>query len=85
MDWCSWIAKKALIKPIGQRNPDPYYAEMETELLEQINNMGIGPLGMGGRVTALDVHIEYYPCHITALPVAVNLQCHASRHATAKL
>jgi fumarate hydratase subunit alpha len=85
MDWCSWIAKKALLKPIGQRNPNPYYAEMETELLEQINNMGIGPLGMGGRVTALDVHIEYYPCHITALPVAVNLQCHASRHATAKL
>ncbi|GHV94401.1 fumarate hydratase [Spirochaetia bacterium] len=85
MDWCSWIAKKALLKPIGHRNPDPYYAKMETELLEQINNMGIGPLGMGGRVTALDVHIEYYPCHITALPVVVNLQCHASRHAAAEL
>jgi fumarate hydratase subunit alpha len=85
MDWCSWIAKKALLRPIGERNANPYYAKMEEELLEKINNMGIGPLGMGGRVTALAVHIEYYPCHITALPVAVNLQCHASRHATAQL
>jgi fumarate hydratase subunit alpha len=85
MDWCSWIAKKALLRPIGERNSNPYYAKMEKELLESINNMGIGPLGMGGRITALDVHIEYYPCHITALPVAVNLQCHASRHATAQI
>jgi fumarate hydratase subunit alpha len=85
MDWCSWIAKKALLRPIGERNPDPYYAKMELELLDRINSLGIGPLGMGGRITALDVHIEYYPCHITALPVAVNLQCHASRHATATL
>ena len=83
MDWCSWIAKKALLRPIGQRNRDPYYARMEVELLEKINNMGIGPLGMGGRITAIDVFIEYYPCHITSLPVAVNLQCHASRHAAA--
>jgi tartrate dehydratase alpha subunit/fumarate hydratase class I-like protein len=51
---------------------------MEEELLERINNLGIGTLGMGGRITALDVHIDYFPCHITALPVAVNLQCHAS-------
>jgi len=84
MDKCAWIAKKALLRPIGERNPNPYYAKMELELLEKINNLGIGPLGMGGRVTALDVHIEYYPCHITALPVAVNLQCHASRHAEAE-
>ncbi|GHV51999.1 fumarate hydratase [Spirochaetia bacterium] len=83
MDWCSWIAKKALLRPIGERSPNPFYAAMEEELLEKINNMGIGPLGMGGRITALDVHIEYYPCHITALPVAVNLQCHASRRAEA--
>lgn len=85
MDWCSWIAKKALLRPIGERNSNPFYAAMEEELLEKINNLGIGPLGMGGRITALDVHIEYYPCHITALPVAVNLQCHASRHASAVL
>jgi fumarate hydratase subunit alpha len=85
MDHCSWIAKKALLRPIGERNSKPFYAAMEEELLEKINRLGIGPLGMGGRVTALDVHIEYYPCHITALPVAVNLQCHASRHAQAVL
>jgi fumarate hydratase subunit alpha len=83
MDWCAWIAKKALLRPIGERNPHPAYAKMELELLEQINNLGIGPMGMGGRITALDVHIEYYPTHITALPVAVNFQCHANRHATA--
>ena len=85
MDQCAWIAKKALLRPIGSRSPNPYYAKMEEELLERINNLGIGPLGMGGRITALDVHIEYYSCHITALPVAVNLQCHASRHARAEL
>ncbi len=85
MDKCAWLAKKALLRPIGERNPIPHYARMEEELLERINNLGIGPLGMGGRVTALDVHIEYFPCHITALPVAINLQCHASRYASAEL
>ncbi len=85
MDWCVWMAKRALLRPIGSYNPNPRYARMEDELLERINNLGIGPLGMGGRITALAVHIEYYPCHITALPVAVNLQCHASRHASAVL
>ena len=82
MDYCTWIAKKALLRPIGERHPKPLYAKLEEELLEEINKTGIGTLGMGGTVTALDVHIEYYPCHITALPVAVNLQCHASRHAS---
>ena len=85
MDKCAWIAKKALLRPIGSRSPNPFYAAMEEDLLEKINNLGIGPLGMGGRITALDVHIEYYPCHITALPVAVNLQCHSSRHASAEI
>jgi len=85
MDKCVWIAKKALLRPIGSRNPNGFYAAMEDELLERINNLGIGPLGMGGRITALDVHVEYFPCHITSLPVAVNLQCHASRHARAEL
>lgn len=83
MDKCTWLAKKSLLRPIGERSANPIYAKMETELLERINNLGIGTLGMGGRVTALDVHIDYYPCHITALPVAVNLQCHASRYASA--
>jgi fumarate hydratase subunit alpha len=81
MDQCAWLAKKSLLRPIGVRNPNPSYANLEEELLESINDLGIGTLGMGGRITALDVHIEYYPCHITSLPVAVNLQCHASRYA----
>jgi len=85
MDKCAWLAKKALLRPIGERNTVTHYARMEEELLEKINDLGIGPLGMGGRTTALDVHIEYFPCHITALPVAVNLQCHASRHASAEI
>jgi fumarate hydratase subunit alpha len=85
MDKCTWLAKKALLRPIGQRNPVAHYARMETELLEKINALGIGPLGMGGRITAIDVFIESFPCHITALPVAVNLQCHSSRHASAEI
>jgi fumarate hydratase subunit alpha len=85
MDKCAWLAKKALLRPIGSRNPSPFYSAMETELLEKINDLGIGPMGMGGRITALDVHVEYCPCHITALPVAVNLQCHSSRSARAEI
>ncbi|MCR4438930.1 MAG: fumarate hydratase [bacterium] len=80
---CAWLAKKALLRPIGQRHPDPFYAEMEVELLERINRLGIGPQGLGGRTTALDVHVEVYPCHIASLPAAVNTQCHAARHKTA--
>jgi fumarate hydratase subunit alpha len=79
------MAKRALLRPIGERNANPRYAALENRLLEKINNLGIGPMGMGGRITALDVHIEYYPCHITSLPVAVCFQCHASRHATATI
>jgi fumarate hydratase subunit alpha len=73
-------AKEALLVPMGQRNRDPFYAEVETDLLERINNTGVGPQGLGGRVTALDVHIVQGPCHIATLPVAVNLNCHATRH-----
>ncbi|MBC7187352.1 MAG: fumarate hydratase [Calditrichaeota bacterium] len=80
---CAWLAKKALLRPIGQRHPDPFYADMEVELLERINKLGIGPQGLGGRTTALDVHVEVYPCHIASLPAAVNTQCHAARHKTA--
>lgn len=79
-EYCAYLAKKALLRPLGQRNPDPFYAEVEMELLERINQTGIGPQGLGGRVTALDVHIETFPCHIASLPVAVNLNCHATRH-----
>jgi fumarate hydratase subunit alpha len=85
MDQCAWIAKKSLLRPIGERNPNPFYAQLELEILEEVNKLGIGPLGMGGRATALDVHIEYFPCHITSLPVAINFQCHANRHASAQI
>lgn len=77
---CAWLAKKALLRPIGSVHPDPYYSEKEAEILQKINAMGIGPMGYGGNCTALAVHVEAYPCHIASLPVAVNLQCHAARH-----
>jgi fumarate hydratase subunit alpha len=79
-DKCAYIAKKALLREVGSVHPDPYYAEMEKELLERINNIGIGPQGLGGRITALAVHIETHPCHIASMPVAVNTQCHSARH-----
>ncbi len=85
MDKCAWLAKKSLLRPIGSRNKNENYARLEEEILEKVNNLGIGPLGTGGNTTALDVHIEYFPCHITSLPVAVNLQCHSNRHATITL
>ena len=74
------LAKKALTRDIGSSNPHPRYAALEEELLQEINKMGIGPQGLGGKVTALAVHIEYYPTHIAMLPVAVNINCHAARH-----
>jgi len=82
---CAILAKKALTRPVGSRNPDERYARMELELLERINKLGVGPMGLGGRVTALDVHIETYPCHIASLPVAVNVNCHAARHSEVEL
>ncbi|HON42860.1 MAG TPA: fumarate hydratase [Bacillota bacterium] len=74
------LAKKALVRPMGSRNPNPAYAALEDELLEAINKLGIGPQGLGGSTTALAVHVEYAPCHIASLPVAVNLNCHVSPH-----
>lgn len=81
MDKAALLAKKALLRPVGQPHPQPEVAELERETLEEINRLGIGPQGLGGRVTALAVHIETYPTHIGALPVAANIQCHAARHA----
>jgi fumarate hydratase subunit alpha len=81
----AYLAKKALLRDIGTVHPDPYYAEMEKDLMERINKTGIGPQGFGGRVTALAVFIETYPCHIASLPAAVNINCHAARHKTALL
>ena len=79
-DKCAYLAKKALLRTIGSVHPDPYYAAMEKELLEKVNNTGVGPQGLGGRITALAVHIEAHPCHIASLPAAVNTQCHSARH-----
>ena len=79
------LAKKSLLRPIDQRHPDPGIARLEEEFLEEINRLGVGPQGLGGTVTALDVHIETYPTHIASLPVAVNLQCNCHRHKEAVL
>jgi len=81
----AFLAKKALIRPIDVENTNPYYADLEKELLEEINRLGIGPQGFGGRTTALSVNIETFPTHIAGLPVAVNISCHATRHAEACL
>lgn len=77
---CAILAKRSLLRTIGERHPDPFYAGMEIELLDRINALGIGPMGLGGATTALDVFIETAPCHIASLPVAVNIQCHSARH-----
>jgi len=74
------LAKKAILRDIGDRNPDQYLAKIEEELLTKINKLGIGPMGYGGNTTSLDVFIEAEPCHIASLPLAVNVQCHAARH-----
>jgi len=79
------LAKKALTRRVGDQNPDPETAELEAELLEKVNALGLGPQAVGGRNTALAVHIETYPTHIAALPVAVNLQCHSARFKSAEL
>lgn len=79
-DKVALLAKKALQRPIDKPNPDPYYAAMEKELLERVNALGIGPQGFGGETTALGVNIEAFPTHIAGLPVAVNINCHVTRH-----
>lgn len=79
-DKAALLAKKAIIRSAEERNANPFYAELEAELLEKINALGIGPQGFGGKTTALAVNIEYLPTHIAGLPVAVNLNCHVTRH-----
>lgn len=79
-DYCAFLAKKALLRPIGSHNTIDTYQKMEQELLAEINKLNIGPAGFGGKTTALAVNIESYPCHIASLPVAVNIQCHSARH-----
>lgn len=77
-----YLAKKALIRPTGEPHPDPRYAALEERILQAVNNSGVGPQGLGGRISAFAVHVEKAPCHIASLPVAVNLNCHAARHAS---
>lgn len=84
-EYAPLLAKKALLRPINQRNNDDDIRALEEELLLKINSLGIGPQGLGGRITALAVNIEKYPTHIAMLPVAVNISCHVTRHATAIL
>lgn len=84
-DRAALLAKKALVRSTDVRNAKPFYADLEKELLEKINKIGIGPQGFGGRTTALAVNIETYPTHIAGLPVAVNINCHATRHAEARI
>lgn len=78
-DKVMFLAKKALLRKIGARHPEPEFAELEVELLLAINKLGIGPQGFGGRITALDVKVETFPCHIASMPVGVNIQCHSAR------
>lgn len=82
---CAYLAKKALCRDVAVRNTDPYYQELEQEMLDSVNRLGIGPQGFGGTVTALAVNVEVAPTHIAGLPVAVNIGCHVTRHQSAVL
>ena len=81
----AFLAKKAALRPPASENPDPFYAAMEKDLTKRCNNLGVGPMGLGGSVTVLGVNVEAFPCHLVALPVAVNINCHADRHGELEL
>ncbi len=81
-DRAALMAKKALLRPVSEHHPDPFYAALETEMLEKINQLGIGPQGYGGKTTALGVNIETMPTHIAGMPCAINISCHVTRHKT---
>ncbi len=82
---CAYLAKKALCRDISKRNPKKLYADLEENMLEKVNKLGIGPQGFGGKITALCVNIEEAPTHIAGLPVSVNIGCHVTRHASAEI
>ena len=81
-DKCALLAKKALMRPLDSHNPDPFYADLEDEMLEKVNQLGIGPQGFGGKTTAIGLNIETMPTHIAGMPCAVNINCHVTRHKT---
>ena len=81
-DKAALLAKKALMRPLDSSNPDPYYADLEKEMLEKINQLGIGPQGFGGKTTAIGLNIETLPTHIAGMPCAININCHVTRHKT---
>ena len=81
-DKAALLAKKALMRPIDSSNPDPFYADLEKEMLEKINKLGIGPQGFGGKTTAIGLNIETLPTHIAGMPCAININCHVTRHKT---
>ena len=81
-DKAALLAKKAIMRPLDERNPDPFYAALEAEMLEKVNALGIGPQGFGGKTTAIALNIETMPTHIAGLPCAVNINCHVTRHKT---
>ena len=81
-DKAALLAKKALLRELGPRNPDPYYGALEEEMLEKVNELGIGPQGFGGRTTAIGLNIETMPTHIAGMPCAININCHVTRHKT---
>ena len=80
LEQAALLAKKSLLRTLGDKNPDPVLERLESDLLAEINQLGIGPQGLGGRTTSLAVHVLMMPCHIASLPLAVNIQCHAQRH-----
>ena len=84
-DKAALLAKKALLRDLGSKNPDPYYAELEEEMLEKVNCLGIGPQGFGGRTTAIGLNIETLPTHIAGMPCAININCHVTRHKTERI
>jgi fumarate hydratase subunit alpha len=84
-DQAMWLAKKSLLRPLGVTNPDEELDVLEKELLEKINNLGIGPMGLGGRITSLEAHVLTMPCHIASMPVGVCVQCHSARYKEAVL
>jgi fumarate hydratase subunit alpha len=85
MDTVAWLSKKALLRGLGEPNPQKHLAELEARILKRANESGIGPMGFGGRNTAVAAHVEAAGCHITGLPVSVSIQCHASRHESAEI